>query len=393
MKLFFVHEVSYQEKVIFEMHEFPELLSAKGHQVYFFEFPERVGQLWSINRFRDRNLSGRVLKESGITLITPFTISAGTFQRMLSLFTTFPALFRSIWRVRPDVIITYAVPTYGLQLLLIAKIFKIPVIYRAIDVSHLIRKSVFNNFVKTIETFLMRKVDFVSCHNVGMLGYVLEKSKKNPDHVLINYPPIQLDDFKRNETDTRDEKLIVFLGTLFLFSGLPNFLIEFKKAKLDFSGYKVAIIGDGAQRKLLEQTIKQLDLVKNVDLLGFKPYSELNKYLSKSLIAINPFEKSMLTDNALPQKVIQYAAAGNLIISTNLLGLRGLFSEPESIFWVENTSEIPTRIREIENMSTQERHFHLKNQDATLTEKLDLEKSIKSFESLLLQVSKREKLH
>jgi glycosyltransferase involved in cell wall biosynthesis len=389
MKLFFVHEVSYREKVIFEMHEFPELLASKGHQVYFFEFPERLGHLWSINRFRKRNLSGRVLKESGITLITPFTISAGTLQRILSLFTTFPTLFRSIRRVRPDVIITYAVPTYGLQLLLIGKILKISVVYRAIDVSHLIRKSIFNTFIKSIEKFLLRKVDYVSCHNVGMLNYVSEKTAKNQQNVAINYPPIQLNDFKRDDIATRDEKLIVFLGTLFLFSGLPNFLIEFKKAKLDLKGYRVVIIGDGAQRKLLEETIKQLDLEKSVDLLGFKPYSELNQYLSKALIAINPFEKSVLTDNALPQKVIQYAAAGNLIISTNLVGLRGLFAQPESIFWVENTSEIPIRIREIENMNAHDRQIHLSNQDMTLTQTLDLEKSVKSFESLLLRASKK----
>jgi glycosyltransferase involved in cell wall biosynthesis len=149
------------------------------------------------------------------------------------------------------------------------------------------------------------------------------------------------------------------------------------------------IIGDGAQRKLLEETIKQLDLEKSVDLLGFKPYSELNQYLSKALIAINPFEKSVLTDNALPQKVIQYAAAGNLIISTNLVGLRGLFAQPESIFWVENTSEIPIRIREIENMNAHDRQIHLSNQDMTLTQTLDLEKSVKSFESLLLRASKK----
>lgn len=389
MKLFFVHEVNYQEKVIFEMHEFPELLASKGHQVYFFEFPERISQLWSINRFRKRNLSGRVLKGSVITLITPFTISSGTFQRIISLFTTFPTLFKSIRRAKPDVIITYAVPTYGLQLILISKICNIPIVYRAIDVSHLIRKSIFNNFVRIIETFLLRKVDCVSCHNVGMLNYVLEKSEKKQTDVVINYPPIQLDDFNRDQFAVRNEKLIVFLGTLFLFSGLPNFLVEFKRANLDLSDYKVIIIGDGSQRKLLEQTIEELDLAKSVDLLGFKPYKELNQYLSKALIAINPFEKSVLTDNALPQKVIQYAAAGNLIISTNLVGLRGLFSEPSSIFWVEDTSEIPMRIREIENMDADERQIHLKNQDATLTDMLDLEKSLKSFESLLLRVSNR----
>ena len=389
MKLFFVHEVSYQEKVIFEMHEFPELLAARGHDVYFFEFPERLGHLWSINRFRKQYLSGRVLRDSGITLVTPFTISAGTFQRIFSLFTTFPTLFRSIKHARPDVVITYAVPTYGLQLLLIGKILKIPVVYRAIDVSHLIRRSIFNNFVEIIEIFLLKKVDYVSCHNVGMFNYVLEISEKSHSNVAINYPPIQLDDFNRDQMTIRDEKLIVFLGTLFPFSGLPSFLIEFKKAKLDMSGYKLLIIGDGIQRKLLEETIQQLDLVKSVEMLGFKPYRELNQYLSKALIAINPFEKSVLTDNALPQKVIQYAAAGNLIISSDLVGLRGLFSEPDSIFWVNEPLEIPIRIREIENLIASKRNFRIINQDIILAEKLDLEKTLNSFESLLFRVSEK----
>jgi hypothetical protein len=173
MKLFFVHEVSYQEKVIFEMHEFPELLALRGHNVCFFEFPERIDHLFSINRFQKRYVPGRVFNETGLILITPFTISAGILQRIFSLFTTFWTLIRRIREERPDVIITYAVPTYGLQLLVIGRILGIPVIYRAIDVSHEIRKSFFGYAIYVIEGLVIRFSDFVSCNNSAMQSYVV----------------------------------------------------------------------------------------------------------------------------------------------------------------------------------------------------------------------------
>ena len=40
MKILFVHEVSWFNKVVFEMHDFPELLSLNGHEVHFLDFDE-----------------------------------------------------------------------------------------------------------------------------------------------------------------------------------------------------------------------------------------------------------------------------------------------------------------------------------------------------------------
>jgi hypothetical protein len=40
MKILFVHEVSWFSKVVYEMHDFPELLSLNGHEVHFLEFEE-----------------------------------------------------------------------------------------------------------------------------------------------------------------------------------------------------------------------------------------------------------------------------------------------------------------------------------------------------------------
>ena len=39
MKILVLHEIDYLEKVIYEIHEFPELLARAGHEVTFFHFP------------------------------------------------------------------------------------------------------------------------------------------------------------------------------------------------------------------------------------------------------------------------------------------------------------------------------------------------------------------
>ena len=40
MKILVLHEIDYLEKVIYEIHEFPELLARAGHEVTFFHFQE-----------------------------------------------------------------------------------------------------------------------------------------------------------------------------------------------------------------------------------------------------------------------------------------------------------------------------------------------------------------
>ena len=46
MRVLFVHEVSFLDKPIFEMHEFPEYLASRGHEVHFVDFLEN-GHLFS----------------------------------------------------------------------------------------------------------------------------------------------------------------------------------------------------------------------------------------------------------------------------------------------------------------------------------------------------------
>jgi hypothetical protein len=129
LKILFIHEVSYRKKVIFEMHEFPELLALRGHA---------KSPSWNLMRVDDsgRNrtpqdltsIKGRVHGNATIRLSRPFQIGIPGIDRILAPITMIPVLRRLLRENNFDAVVLYAVPTYGLQTLWLAKSFKVPVV-------------------------------------------------------------------------------------------------------------------------------------------------------------------------------------------------------------------------------------------------------------------------
>jgi glycosyltransferase involved in cell wall biosynthesis len=62
--------------------------------------------------------------------------------------------------------------------------------------------------------------------------------------------------------------------------------------------------------------------------------------LALSTVAINPLKKSLVTDTALPHKVLQYLALGLPVVSTPLTGLQAVFGDSAGILWADNPTQI-----------------------------------------------------
>ena len=389
MKLFFVHEVSYVEKVIFEMHEFPEILASRLHEIHFYDFPERTSRLMRSPGSGSRFISGRVHRESQVHLISPRTISFGILQRITVMPYSFFDLYRKLRTINPDVIVTYAVPTYGLQVLLLAKLLKIPIVYRAIDVSHMIRRSKLNPLVKILEGQVIKRSTYISCNNTAMRDYVISRGA-NSERVTTNYAPIDFAHFRRSEDlGEKNLKNLFFLGTLFSFTGLKEFILAANRDLLFEEGYTLTIVGSGEENNSLRSLVDSLGLIGKIHFTGMIPYADLSTYLDHAGIALNPFVKSPLTDIALPHKVIQYAAAELPIVSTPLNGLLGLFDIAQTIFWARTPEEMVSLIRAVNKMKLIDLKARIQLQTDNLNSKLESSKVIESFESVLNTARKR----
>lgn len=359
LNILFVHEVSYLTKPIFEMHEFPELLEARGHKVSFIQFAEGY-KFWQSKRSPQfQVISGRVHRDTHIKLSTPFQLGVPGLDRILAIFTFVPLLLKTL-RIQPvDVIVNYAVPTYGVQTNFLAKRYKKPVVFRALDVSHKIRKSLFGPLIKATEKRVYRNSTLISANNPGLAKYS-QTLALSAARAVTNLPPLDLAHFKKAEKNEAlakelgiapNDKVIVYMGSFFYFSGLVDVIKQFSKANPQ--NIKLLLIGGGEQDQELRELVETLGLTDRVIFTGFIDYAELPEYFSIADVAINPMEAGLVSNTAFPHKVLQYVASSLPVVSTVLDGLKATFADAAGITWASSSSETLAKAIELSRSQNQ----------------------------------------
>lgn len=360
MKILFIHEVNYRSKVIFEMHEFPEMLAIAGHEVHFLEFPEGAGIRSSSLRTRSTTISGRAYPKARINLITPPNLGGGFTDRLMAPITVIPQLRKLISKGGFDVVVLYAVPTSGWQTVRIAKKAGVPVVFRALDVSHLIRKGLTSQLVKLAERYVYRRATVISANNLFLGDYVTNLGQRI-DSPIVNFPPLDIDHFaskdrrqmRINMSIDQDSFVTTYMGSLFSFSGLLQVVSDF--SKLSEASDRLLIIGGGEIENELRKKVKELNLESRVIFTGVISYDELPEYLSISDALINPFESTLVTNLALPHKVLQYLAIGIPTISTKLSGLFESLGDSAGIYWVDSPDKIVEKCMQVKQQSNEKK--------------------------------------
>jgi glycosyltransferase involved in cell wall biosynthesis len=339
MKILFVHEVSYNSKVVFEMHELPELLAKSGHDVTFVDFPEH-DRLWPVRLKNSRAfIPGRSQLDININVISLARIFPYPFDRITCAVRSVVSMYRIMRQVRPDVVILYSVPTNGWQSIIAAKLLRIPVIFRAIDVSHLLRKTVFQSLVKIAEKYVYRRSDLVIANNPVLASYCETNGvpRRRCTYIFPGTTELPADGVTKFANDGWAN--VVFMGTLFRFSGLEWFLRLVADTPLARRDIRLEIIGDGEDRKNLENLVSDLGLDTNVRFRGRVPFELLRPAMSSAKVGIIPFRESTVTRLALPGKVPQYLQVGLATVSTRLDGLQSLLPEGAGVLYRSKGNE------------------------------------------------------
>lgn len=391
MRILFLHEVNYLEKPIFEMHEFPEYLALRGHQIGFVHFPEG----WTNKQVADQGFKseifGRAAKEAKVTLYTPQN-AAGTLLGRLKTALTFRSVFGKVLAdFRPDVVVSFSVPTSGWQALDVSRKAGIPYVFRALDVSHKIRKNLFSPLIKLAEKFVYKNATYVSANNPAMADYCISMGARR-EGVSVDLPPLDLSHFK-NASSFRSEyrkklgfseidQVITYMGSFFYFSGLPEVLGEFAKNKRE--NLKLLLIGGGEQEQELRNLARKLGVSERVKFTGFVGFAELPKYLGAADVAINSMHRTLVSNAAFPNKVLQYMASGLPVVSTDLDGLRKTFGQFPGLSLVSSPAEVISKACELmNNPNVQE----IGRQNQTEVAKIfSREGAVDAFEKQLLRI-------
>lgn len=337
MRILFIHEVDYENKPVFEMHEFPELLARRGHEVSFLDFTEQ--SLPKDTGFKSEIfMRTRLSSGARVRAFHQIPLAPGLLGRLFGAVASFRSIRRAIALAKPEVVVTFAVPTMGWQAALICRRSRIPLVYRALDVSHLIRKTRLSFLVKLSEAYLCRTASHVSANNAALLKHC-ESLAKRAIEGTVDFPPLAIDKFQPHPrySATLRPASIVYMGSFFYFSGLDRLLMHF--AKLDEDETTLTLIGGGEQDTYLRAIVEDMGLHRRVTFRGFVEFEQLPHELSKHRVAINPMLSSDVSNLAFPNKVIQYMASGLPVVTTKLSGLVGTFGPEAPLAWTSSPEE------------------------------------------------------
>lgn len=401
MKILFVHEVSWRKKVVYEIHDFPELLALRGHDVTFVEYDEDEGKLEHEGEKLDRkiwsstSLNSRAHLGSQVRVVTPRRFLPGIFGRLFAIALHPYVIYRELRSNRPDVIVLYAVPTNGWQTTLIAKKMAIPVVFRAIDVSHQLRKTAFSPLIKKAEKIVYRNASHISTHNYALKEYIATYGC-DEYRISVLLPGVDLKRFTTRKPSPQlqqrlgiepTDQVILFMGTIFRFSGIVEFLEEATELLKEKPFIKFLVLGDGEDLERVRQRAKTLGLDQQVITPGRVSYDELAENLCIGTVAILPFLQESVTDFALPWKVAQYLSCGLPTVSINLKGLASVIPEGSGMLYANDMQSL---VQATFNLLRDEDLRAQLAQDArqTMVDLCNWDNQVQKLETLLLQTMK-----
>lgn len=358
VNILFIHEIDWLKKVVFEIHTLSELLSLSGHNVYVIDYES----MWQKDSFFDfGSLRARVVDNvsraypgAKVSLIRPGFIKIPGISRFSALFTQYKEIRRTLKEKKIDVIVLYSVPTSGWQAVRLAREFKVPVVFRSIDVlNRMVATPFLRPFTRLLEKYVYSRVDYTLALTPKMSNYVIDLGA-GPSQVGLLLIPVDTEMFRPAPASPElrqkwglggEDKIILFIGTLFDFSGLDILVRRFPEVLKEAPAARLLIVGDGPQRAKLEKIVAETGLQKRVVITGFQPYNTMPEYINLSALCVNTFLTTDVTRDIFPSKIVQYLACGKAVIATRLPGMAAVISgEEQGVVYSDNAADMPAAI-------------------------------------------------
>ena len=343
MNVLVIHEVDWIKKITFEPHHLAELFSLEGNNVFVIDCqePDQTKIFTGLKKETINNFN-RVYDDAKITLVHPPSLLIKGFNRITNYWSCKKVIKETVIKNAIDVILLYGAVTNGVQTISVARELNIPVIFRLLDIAHgLVRIPIIHQLAKRNEQIVIQKSTEVLPTTPELCKYAIKMGakKENVHHfslgVDLRYfkPKTRDEDLAKSLGIENDDKIILFMGTLYDFSGLPNIINNFSKLKQKFKQVKLLIVGGGPSIVSLKNLINVKKEQKNIIITGFVPQKEIPSYISLANICINSFEVNYVTNSIIPTKVLEYLACGKAVLSTPLKGTKELL--PDDKFGVK----------------------------------------------------------
>ncbi len=351
MNILFVHEVDWLKKVVFDIHSLAEARSLRGHRIFAVDYENtwQKSSPFDFGSLRTRRFPGvsRALPGSSVELVRPGFIKAPCLSRLSARCTSGRVIENVVRQEKIDAIVLYSVPTTGIQTIRTARKHGIPVLFRSIDIlNQLVVAPPLRPVTRYLEKRVYTQADRILALTPGLTKYVAglgaDESKVSlllmPVDTGIFHPQPPPADLRHRWGLSEKDPVVLFMGTLFDFSGLDSFIPAFRQVTGKVPGARLLIVGDGPQRDKLEGIIDENKLRESVTITGFEPYETMPQYINLADVCINTFNIVDATRDIFPGKTVQFLACGKPFVATALPGMIAvILGEEQGIVYTADT--------------------------------------------------------
>lgn len=334
-----VHEVNYLSKIIYEFQILPEILSILGHDVTVIDYDDTwdKGKMFDL---RTKVHAGvrRAYPQASITVRRPGMVRLPVFSRISAAVTIGYDVNRVLAETRADAVLMYGLPTVGLQTIAAARLHRVPIFFRSIDVLHqLVPHRLLAPPTRILERIVYKHVDGIVALTPHLKNYIksygVEDSRVDvlPSGVDAEMfsPGVKNLGLLAQWDIWPTDKVVLFMGTIYRFSGLDRLIRDYRNVLTKHSQAKLLILGTGEDESRLKRLAAQEGLERHIIFAGLQPYSILPEFIRSCDVCINPFELNEVTRHILPTKLFQYLACGKPILATRLPGAEPFLSGEE----------------------------------------------------------------
>ncbi len=149
---------------------------------------------------------------------------------------------------------------------------------------------------------------------------------------------------RKNLLENKFEQIVLFVGRLVDAKDLPNLLRAARRVTGEYPKTLFAIIGEGPERRRLENLCRELDIVNNVRFLGAVPFDHVPSYYA----ACDVFVLSSWSEG-FGRVMMEAAFSKKPIVATDVGGAREAIIDNETGYIVEitNPEQMADRIQRL----------------------------------------------
>lgn len=207
----------------------------------------------------------------------------------------------------------------------IARILKIPVLLTFLDPwyplskyefslkKHTLKQKIFYFFEVEILARLLEKIYScisikITCVSDYIKNYLIKKRGVEKRKIEIIPNGVNTELFNPEKYPHQFNYTVGYLGSLYSIRGIFKILDAFEIVKREITEAFLLYIGDGRDRRKLEEEIKRKKLENSVHITGRIPYPEVPEYLSKIDIGFIGWDNVDVMKGSSPLKLFEYLA-------------------------------------------------------------------------------------